>query len=335
MKAVVYTEYGPPDVLQLKEVEKPTPKDNEILIRNYATTVNYGDLLVRNFSNVSPREFNMPFLFWVFGRILFGLRKPRNPLLGSEFAGDVEAVGKDVTRFRQGDQVFGYPGQSMGAYAEYLCMPEDGEVAIKPANMTYEEAAVIPGGAITALNLLRNVDIQDGHKVLINGASGSIGSAAVQLAKYYGAEVTGVCGTPRLEFVKSLGADTVIDYTQEDFTQRGETYDLIFDILGKSSFSRCKRVLAENGRYLLASFKVRQLLQMLWTSRMGSKKVICALAPSKSGDLPYIKELIEAQTIKAAIDRCFPLEQMAEAHRYVEEGHKKGHIAITVGHDKT
>ena len=335
MKAVVYTEYGPPHVLQLKEVGKPRPKDNEILIRNYATTVSHGDLLARNFSNVSPREFNMPFLFWVFARIFFGLRKPRNPLLGSEFAGDVEAVGKDVTRFRQGDQVFGYPGQSMGAYAEYLCMPEDGEVAIKPANMTYEEAAVIPGGAITALNLLRKVDIQDGHKVLINGASGSIGSAAVQLAKYYGAEVTGVCGTPRLEFVKSLGADTVIDYTQEDFTQRGETYDLIFDILGKSSFSRCKRVLAENGRYLLASFKVRQLLQMLWTSRVGSKKVICALAPSKSGDLPYIKELIEAQTIKAVIDRCFPLEQMAEAHRYVEEGQKKGHVAITVGHDKT
>jgi NADPH:quinone reductase-like Zn-dependent oxidoreductase len=225
----------------------------------------------------------------------------------------------------------------MGAYAEYLVMPEDGALAIKPANMTYEEAATVLWGAIIALNLLREKgNIQSGQKVLINGASGAIGSAAVQIAKSYGAEVTGVCGTPRLEFVKSLGADKVIDYTQEDFTQNGETYDLIFDILGKSSFSRCKSSLSQNGRYLLASFKTGDLIDMLWTSISGSKKVICAMASGSTEDLISVKELIEAGKIKAVIDRSYPLEQTAEAHRYVEEGHKKGHIAITVEHnDKT
>jgi NADPH:quinone reductase-like Zn-dependent oxidoreductase len=221
----------------------------------------------------------------------------------------------------------------MGADAEYLCMPEDGVVAIKPANMTYEEAAVIPFGAITALNLLGKVDIQSGQKVLINGASGSIGSAAVQLAKQYGAEVTGVCSTPRLELVKSLGADKVIDYTKEDFTRNGETYDLIFDILGKSSFSRCKSSLSQNGIYLFASFNTRDLFDMLWSSMIGSKKVICAIAPGSREDLVSVKDLIEAGKIKAAIDKSFPLDQTAEAHRYVEEGRKKGHIAITVGHN--
>ena len=333
MKAMVFTEFGPPDVLQLKEVEKPTPKDNEILIRIYATSVTYGDVLVRNFKEVSPRKFTMPLPFWPLTKLTFGFSKPKITILGAELAGEIEAVGEDVTRFRRGDQVFGYRGPSMGANAEYLCMPEDGLVAIKPANMTYEEAAVVPYGAITALNLLRKVNIQSGQKVLINGASGSIGSAAVQLAKYFEAEVTGVCSTPRLEFVKSLGADEVIDYTKDDFTQGGETYDVIFDILGKSSFSRCKRSLSQNGRYLLASFKMRQLVQMLWTSIIGSKKVICALALEKTEDLNYIKELIEARKIKAAIDKSFPLEQTAEAHRYIEEGHKKGRIAITVGHN--
>jgi NADPH:quinone reductase-like Zn-dependent oxidoreductase len=332
MKAIVYTEYGPPDVLQLKEVEKPSPKEDEVLIRIYATSVNYGDIAARNFREISPREFNMPFVFWFLARISFGLRKPRNTILGSEFAGEIESVGKDVKLFREGDQVYGYRGQSMRADAEYLCMPEDGELAIKPANMSYEEAAVVPYGTITALNLLRKVNIQSGQKVLINGASGGIGSAAVQFAKFYGAEVTGVCSTPRIELVKSLGADKVIDYTKEDFTQSGETYDLIFDILGRSSFSRCKSSLKQDGRYLLASFKMRQLVQMLWTSRVGSKKVICALSPEKSGDLIYIKELIEAGTIKAAIDKRFPLEQTAQAHQYVEKGQKKGQIAITVAH---
>jgi NADPH:quinone reductase-like Zn-dependent oxidoreductase len=221
----------------------------------------------------------------------------------------------------------------MGANAEYVCMPEDGCVAIKPANMTYEEAAVVPYGALMAFELQRKVNIQRGQKVLINGASGGIGSGVLQLAKYYGAEVTGVCGTPRLEFVKSLGADKVIDYTKEDFTQNGETYDLILDVLGKSSFSRCKGSLKQKGNYVLTSFKMRDLVDMLWTSAIGSKKVICAILVAKPEDLIFTKELIEAGTIKAAIDKSFPLEQTAEAHRYVEEGHKKGHIVITVEHN--
>jgi NADPH:quinone reductase-like Zn-dependent oxidoreductase len=332
VKAIVCTEFGPPDVLQLKEVAKPTPKEDEILIRIYATSVNYGDLVARNFKDISPREFNMPFPLWLISRIFFGLRKPKITILGSEFAGEIAAVGKDVKSFMQGDQVFGYLGQSMGAYAEYLCMPEDGVLARKPTNMTYEEAAVVPMGAIMALFLLREKgNIQPGQKVLINGASGSIGSAAVQLAKaHFGAEVTGVCSTPRLNFVKSLGADKVIDYTKEDFTQSGETYDLIFDVLGKSSWSRCKGALSQNGRYLLASFKMRALLQMLWTSITSSKKVICAFAPGSTEDLLSVKELIEVGKIKAIIDRRFPLEQTADAHRYVESGLKEGHIAITM-----
>jgi len=224
----------------------------------------------------------------------------------------------------------------MGAYAEYLCMPANGTLAMKPANMTFEEAAVVPYGAIMALYLLRRQNIRPGQKVLVNGASGGIGSAAVQLAKYYGAEVTGVCGTPRLEYVRSLGADKVIDYGKEDFTGNGETYDLIFDILGKGSFSRCKGSLAPNGRYLLASFKMRELLQMLWTSIIGGKRVLCVLAPGSREDLLSVKELIEAGKIKTIIDRCYPLERAADAHRYVEQGHKKGNVVITIGHaDKT
>jgi len=330
MKAIVYTEYGPPEVLQLKEVAKPTPKDNELLIRVSATSVNYGDLVARNFKAISPQKFNMPFLFWFLAKIFFGFRKPKIHILGSEFAGEVEAVGQKVKLFKPGDPVFGYLGQRMGAYAEYLCLPEDGCIAIKPANISYEEAASIPYGAIMALNLLQKVNIRRGQKVLINGASGGIGSAAVQLAKHFGAEVTGVCGTPRLELVKCLGADHVIDYTKGDFTQNGETYDLIFDILGKSSFSRCKNSLKPNGRYLLASFKMKQLFQMLWTSMLGSKKVICAIAPGSTTDLISVKELIEAGKIKAVIDRCYPLEQAAEAHRYVDKGHKKGNVVITL-----
>ena len=332
MKAILYTRYGPPEVLELKEVEKPAPKDHEVLIRVHATSVNFGDLLARNFKELSPGKFSMPLLFWFFAKMYFGFRKPKITILGNEFAGQIESAGKDVKLFKKGDQVFGYLGQNMGAYAEYLCMPEDGCVAIKPANMTYEEAAIVPYGAIMALNLLRKMNIQSGQKVLVNGASGGIGSAAVQIAKYFGAEVTGVCSTPRLEFVKSLGAYKVIDYTKEGFTQSGETYDLIFDILGKSSFSGCKSSLKQNGRYLLASFKMRQLFQMLWTSMIGSKKVICALAIDKQEDLIFIKELIEMGKIKSVIDRCYPLEQTAEAHRYVEKGHKKTSVVITVEH---
>jgi NADPH:quinone reductase-like Zn-dependent oxidoreductase len=331
MKAIVYTEYGSPDVLRLTEVAKPAPRDNEVLIRIHATPVNFGDLFARNFKSITPRKFNMPLLFWLPVRLAFGFNKPKKNILGSEFAGEVEAVGAAVTRFKQGDQVFGYRGQSMGAYAEYVCLPETGVLAIKPMNMTYEEAATVPYGALTALSLLRKVNLQRGQKVLINGASGGIGAAAVQLAKYFGAEVTGVCSTPRVGFVKALGADTVIDYTKEDFTRNGETYDLIFDILGKSSFTRGKRSLKPNGHYLFASFKMKQLAQMLWTKIAGGPKVICALSSEKAEDLTFIKELIEAGQYKAIIDKRYPLAQTAEAHRYVEAGQKQGSVVIMVG----
>ena len=331
MKAIVYTEYGPPEVLKLKEVEKPAPKDNEVLVKVHAASVNYGDITARNFRYLSPGEFHMPMLLWFPSRIGFGFKKPKRKILGNEFAGEIEATSKDVKLFKKGDQVFGYLGENMGAYAEYLCMPDDGHITIKPGNMSYDEAAVVPMGALMALNLLKKVNIQSGQKVLVNGASGGIGSAAVQIIKnHFGAEVTGVCSTPRLEFVKSLGADKVIDYTKEDFTQSGETYDLIFDILGKSSFSGCKKVLKQNGRYLLASFKTRKLLQMLRTNIIGKKKVICTLAFPKPEDLVFIKELIEAGKIKSIIDKRFPLEQTAEAHRYIEEGNKKGNVVITL-----
>lgn len=334
MRAILYTEYGTPDVLQLKEVAKPAPKDNEILIKVFATPVNYGDLTARNFANISPREFNMPMPLWLPARMSFGFSKPKINILGSELAGEIEMIGKDVKKFKKGDQIFAYLGMNMGANAEYVCMPENGTVTIKPANMTCEEASALPYGGIMALSLLRKVNIQSGQKVLINGASGGIGSLAVQLAKYFGAEVTGVCGGPRLEYVRCLGADKVIDYTREDFTRNGETYDLIFDILGRSSFSRCKHSLKPDGIYLLASFKMKPLFQMLWTSRIGTKKVICALASEKSEDLVFIRELVEAGKIKSIIDKCYPLEQAAEAHRYVEAGHKKGNVVITVERNK-
>ena len=330
MKAIVYTEYGTPDVLHLKEVERPTPKDNELLIKVHAVSVNIGDIWARNFKAMSPSKFSMPFLFWLPARMSFGFSKPKVSILGNEFAGQVESVGKNVTSFKPGDQVFGYRGQSLGANAEYICMPENGLVTTKPSNLTYEEAAVLPYGTLTALNLLRKVNIQPGQKVLINGASGGIGSAAVQFAKYFGAEVSGVCGTPRLEFVKSLGADKVIDYTKEDFTKNGETYDLIFDIMNKSSFAKCKNSLKENGIYLLASFKMKQVFQMLLTSLTGGKKVICALSSEKPADLAFIKKLIEAGKIKSIIDKRYPLEQIAEAHRYIEAGNKKGNIVINL-----
>ncbi|HMB23047.1 MAG: NAD(P)-dependent alcohol dehydrogenase [Chloroflexota bacterium] len=333
MKAIVYTEYGSPDVLRLKEVQKPSPRENEILVRVYAAPVNYGDLTARNFAHLTSSEFNMPAFLWLPSRMAFGWNKPKINILGSELAGEVEAIGKDVSKFKPGDQVFAYLGMKMGANAEYLCIPEDGTVALKPMNMTYEEASALPYGAIMATSLLRKANLQPGQKVLINGASGGIGSLAVQLAKYFGAEVTGVCGTPRLEYVRSLGADQVIDYTRGDFTRNGETYDLIFDILGRSSFTRCKNSLTPNGIYLLASFKMKPLFQMLWTSMTGSKKkVICALANEKMEDLVFIRELVEAGKIKTIIDKRYPLEQAANAHRYVENGHKQGNVVLTVDH---
>ena len=330
MKAVTFTEYGPPDVLKLTEVATPVPKANEILIKIHATTVNVGDLWTRNFKAISPRQFSMPLPMWFAARLIFGVNKPKINILGAELAGEVAAVGDKVTRFKKGDQVFGYRGPAFGANAEYLAMPENGLVTHKPVNMTFAEAATVPYGAMTALNLLRKVDLQPGQKILINGASGGIGSYAVQLAKLYGAEVTGVCSTPRLELVKTLGADHVIDYTKEDFTQNGQRYDVIFDIMGRSSFARVKNSLTTNGRYLLASFKTPQLWQMLMTARTSGPKVICALSSESLADLTHIKALVEAGQIKAVIDRSFPLAQVAAAHRYVEAGEKKGSVVITV-----
>lgn len=330
MKAIVYTEYGPPDVLHVSEVAKPVPKPDELLIRVRAASVNFGDMLARNFKNVPLRDFTMPLPLYLPSRLSFGYSKPRIPILGSEFAGDVEEVGAQVTRFKPGDAVYGYPGLSMGAYAEYLTIGERRAVAIKPAGISYEQAAAIPYGAIMASALLRHGNIKPGHKVLVNGASGSIGSAAVQLASHYGAEVTGVCGTPRMDYVKSLGAARVIDYTKEDFAQSGETYDLIFDILGKSSFARCKPVLNPGGRYQLVSFKMKSLAQMLWTSLVGDKKVICVLASERREDLDVVRGLVETGKFKAFVHRCFPMEQAAEAHRYAESGLKQGPVVITM-----
>jgi NADPH:quinone reductase-like Zn-dependent oxidoreductase len=331
MKAIIFTEYGSPDVLQLGDVATPTPKDGEVLIKVHAASVSYGDLLARNFSRVTSREFNMPLPLLLPMRMVFGFSKPRVNILGSEFAGEVEAVGRGVTRFQPGDAVMGYLGQRMGAYAEYVCMAETGALARKPANMSYAEAAAVPYGAIMATSLLRRANIQPGRQVLINGASGGIGSAAVQLARHYGAEVTGVCGGPRMAYVRSLGADHVIDYAREDFTQNGKTYDLILDVLGKSSFARCRDSLTPNGVYLLASFKTKALLQMLRTKVAGSQKVICALADEKAENLELVGKLVESGEYRAVIDRCFPLEQAAEAHGYVEAGSRTGPVVLMVG----
>jgi NADPH:quinone reductase-like Zn-dependent oxidoreductase len=324
MKAMVYEKYGSPDVLALKEVAKPTPMDNEVLIRVYATTVTAADSAFRS---------GTPF----FARFYTGLMRPKNTILGTELAGEIEMVGKDVKSFKKGDLIFG-SSVGFGAHAEYKCLPENGALTIKPVNLSFGEAAAVCDGALTALPFLRDqANIQSGQKVLIHGASGSVGTFAVQLAKYFGAEVTGVCSTANLEMVKSLGANKVIDYTQTDFTKTGQTYDIIFDAVGKSTFSRCKRSLKQNGVYLSTVPSPATMLQMLWTSKIGSKKVKFAatgLRPSseKAKDLIFLKELIEAGKIKPAIDRRYPLEQIAEAHSYVDKGHKKGNVVITLEH---
>ncbi|HNC90813.1 MAG TPA: NAD(P)-dependent alcohol dehydrogenase [Anaerolineales bacterium] len=322
MKAIVYTKFGSPDVLKLQEVAKPAPKDNEVLIRIVATTVAVEDPGIRARPGLN------------------GFLKPKRSILGFYLAGEVESVGKDVKRFKKGDKVYGNTGLSLlGTYAEYICMPEDGALAMKPANITDEEAAALPNGALTALPFLRDKgNIKSGQKVLIYGASGAVGTIAVQLAKYFGADVTGVCSTTNLELVKSLGADKVIDYTQEDFTKNGQTYDIIFDTVGKSAFSRCKDSLTENGIYLTTVPSLATFIQMLRTSMTGGKKVGIAatgLRPSneKTKELIFLNGLIEAGKIKAVIDRSYPLEQIAEAHKYVEAGHKKGNVVITLNHN--
>lgn len=330
MKAVIYKDYGPPEVLKLDEVERPAPKDNELLVRVHATTVNFGDLLARNFKNTPLSKFYMPLPLWLPVRMALGWNKPKVRILGSEFSGVVASVGKNVKEFKKGDEVFGYLGQKMGAYAEYLCIPEDRMVGIKPKNMTHEEAANIPYGAIMANDHLRRVKIRPGQKVLINGASGGIGSAGVQLSKHSGAEVTGVCGTNGQEYVKALGADHVIDYGKEEFTKNGETYDVIYDILGKSTFSMCQDSLTHDGIYLNASFKIRKILQMIRTKFVGKKKVICAFASEKHENMAHIRDLAEAGALRAIIDRTFPIERAAEAHRYVEDGRKRGNVVITI-----
>jgi NADPH:quinone reductase-like Zn-dependent oxidoreductase len=321
MKAIVCTKYGPPEVLQLKEVEKPSPKDHEVLIKVRATTVTSGDVRMRSFT-WAP-WFRLP------ARIMFGFIRPRKNIPGNELAGEIEAVGKDITQFKAGDPVYGIIWNvSFGlANAEYICLPEN-EIGIKPANITYEEAAATPIGGLTALVLLRKGKIRSGQKVLIFGASGSVGTFAVQLARYFGAEVTGVCSTPNIEMVTSLGAHKVIDYTQDDLTQNDQTYDIIFDAVMKTSFSRCKDSLVPGGVYITVDYP---LLQALWTSLVGGRKVVFGIA-NKIEDLNYLKVLIEGGKIKTVIDRCYPLEQTAEAHRYVERGHKKGNVVITIDH---
>lgn len=330
MKAIVYSEYGGPDVLKLTEVLKPSPKPDEVLIKIHAVSVNYGDTLARKFKYITPSAFNMPLLFWVMAKFVFGLSKPKKTILGNSFAGEVEQIGDKVTNFKTGESVFACTGEKMGAYAEYLCMPQNAVVSLKPTNMTYAEASTIPYGATMALNLLKKTKLQKGQQVLIIGASGGIGSAAVQLAKYYyGADVSGVCSTEGVEYVQKLGATKVFDYKKQDFTKNGEAYDLIFDVLGRWSFSKVKPSLKQNGIYLSVSFKMKKLLQMLWTSITGGKRVICALAVPKSEDLIFIKDLIEEGKITAIIDKTFSMEQGAAAHRYFESGNKKGNVVIT------
>ncbi len=328
MKAIIWTKYGSPDVLQLKEIEKPTPKDNEVLIKIMAATAFAGDCEMRNLK--FPLFLSLPL------RIYVGLIKPtRITILGQELAGEIEAVGKDVKLFKAGDQVFGSTGFQMGAYAEYTCLPEKpggmaGPLTIKPANMTYQEAAVVPTGGLEALHFLRG-NVQHGEKILINGAGGSIGTFAVQLAKHFGAEVTGVDSAGKLEMLRSIGADHVIDYTQEDFTKNSQRYDIIFDVVGKSPFARSIKSLKENGRYILANPRPSHTIQGRLTSSRSSKQVLFGAASRKIEDLIFLRELIEDGKIKSVIDRDYPLEQTAEAHRYVETGQKKGSVVITVG----
>jgi NADPH:quinone reductase-like Zn-dependent oxidoreductase len=324
MRAIVYHHYGSPDMLELQEVAKPVPKEHDILIHVHAAAVTPADIAFRK---------GEPLL----GRVFTGLMRPKR-IPGVEFAGEIEAVGTAVTRFHTGDQVFGTAGTGFGAHAEYLCLGEEGVVARKPARLTDEEAVAVCDGALTALVFLRDeAHIQRGQKVLINGASGAVGAAAAQLAKYFGAEVTGVCSTTNVALVKSLGADAVIDYTKEDFTTNGQTYDIIFDTVGKRSFARCQGSLTPEGVCLATVPTLAILLQTVWTARLGRKKAIFTTTGLKqrTANLLFLSELVEAGKFRAVIDRRYPLEEVAEAHRYVENGHKKGNVVITVAQQST
>ena len=327
MKAAVYRRYGPPEVVQIENVKKPTLKKNEVLIKIHATTVSAGDWRARSLT--------VPKGFGLIARILiFGLLRPRHPILGSELAGEIEAVGTDVTKFKVGDQVFAFPGFGPGCHAEYIAMPEEGRIAPKPANLSFEAAAAISFGGTTALGYLRDkAKIQRGERVLIVGASGTVGSAAVQLAKHFGAEVTGVCSTANLELVRSIGADRAIDYTKEDFTQSGETYDIILDATGDASFPKCENALKPGGRLLLAVANPPQMLEAAFGSKPDNKKVLAGHAKVTAADLRLLKQLSEAGQFKPVIDRCLPLEKIVEAHALVDTGRKKGSVVITVSHD--
>jgi len=329
MKAIVYNEYGPADVLHLAEVAKPTPNDNEVLIKIHASTVNAGDCNARGFTFVPPG-------FGFLARLMFGLRRPKQPILGTELAGDIEAVGKAVTRFQKGDQVWGTLRERSGAYAEYICLPENDRLVKKSVDITFPEDASVPFGGTSALYFLRDVaKLQPGQKILIIGASGGTGVYAVQLAKYYGAEVTGVCSTANLGLVRSLGADKAVDYTKQDFTQNGETYDVILDMVpGESAFARYRVSLKPNGLYLAGAGGLKAFAQMAWTSLTGGKKVIAGMAPDRREDLAFLNELLESGKIKPIIDRCYTLEQTAEAHRYVDSGRKRGSVVITITADE-
>lgn len=322
MKAIVYKRYGSPNVFELIDAEKPTPEPGEVLIKVFASTVTAADCMMRRGDTV-------------LSRILLGLFRPvkKYQILGTEFSGTIEATGIRVKKFSQGDEVYAFRGFGTGCYAQYKCMDENGSLALKPRNMDFREAASVVDGATTALFFLKDkADIQKGQKVLINGASGSVGSFAVQLAKYFGAEVTGVCSTKNIELVRSLGADKIIDYTKEDFTRIGETYDIIFDTVGKSSFAHCRKALKSRGKYVVTLMTFNVILQSILTNLGNNKKVIFAMSLNKAEALNFIRKLIDEGKLKTIIDRLYQLEEMTEAHAYVENGHKKGNVVISVIH---
>ena len=327
MKAILHTQYGAPDLLKLKEVDKPAPKDNEVLIAIHATTVSTGDCNVRNFTFVTKSMLPI-------AKLMFGIGKPwKARVLGTELAGAVERVGKDVTRFKTGDRVIASSGAAGGGHAEYACLPEVGAVALKPDSLSWEQAVAIPFGANTALYFLRDLGkIRAGQDLLIIGASGAIGSAGVQLAKHFGARVTGVCSGPNVELVTELGADNVIDYTREDFTKSANTYDLIFDVVGATTFDRCRRSLKPDGVFLQNIMELSDVVRVLWTSITGGKKIKGGVAIGNMANMGLITALAAAGKLKPVIDRSYPLEQIAEAFKYVEQGHKKGNVVITVAH---